>query len=114
MKRLMWIVCLAIIAGPESRVNAQEPAKPQSDGVEIVSAVYGSGDRFADVTERTKVLFSRGEPFYASPQWLREDPTPGWNKAFVIVYTYKGERRIFTVGEDGEVTSEKLTKWKPW
>jgi len=60
------------------------------------------------------VLIARDEPFYASPQWHREDPVPGWNKAFVIVYTCKNERRIFSVGEDGEVNAAKLTKWKPW
>ncbi len=114
MKTLACIGCLLFL-GLAVPLIAQDAAKPPDTGpIEIISAVYGSGDRFADVTERTKVLLSRGEPFYASPQWLREDPTPGWNKAFVIVYTYKSERRIFTVGENGEVTADKLTKWRPW
>lgn len=113
MKMLAWLGCLLFV-GFAVPLIAQDTKPVDTGPIEIISAVYGSGDRFADVTERTKVLLARGEAFYASPQWLREDPTPGWNKAFVIVYTYKGDRRIFTVGENGEVTAEKLTKWKPW
>jgi hypothetical protein len=114
MKTLAWIGCLLCLGLAAPLIAQDTPKSPDTGPITIISAVYGSGDRFSDVTERTQVLLSRGEPFYASPQWLREDPTPGWNKAFVILYTYKDERRIFTVGENGEVTAGKLTKWKPW
>lgn len=79
--------------------------------VKLVSAVYGSGTQFAEVTERVNALL--GEPgtvFHANPHWLGADPTPGWNKALVIVHEVEGTRRTFTVGENGAVSAELLTK----
>jgi hypothetical protein len=46
--------------------------------------------------------------FFARPEWLHTDPTPGWNKALVIVYECKGSRHIFTTGEGGKVSLEGL------
>ena len=46
--------------------------------------------------------------FFARPGWLQVDPTPGWNKALVIVYEYNGRRRIFTTGEGGRVNANLL------
>ena len=57
----------------------------------VISAVYGSGDKFADVTYRVNDLLRDPETvFWARPQWLGADPTPGWNKALVIVYEHDG------------------------
>ena len=75
----------------------------------IVSAVYGSGVHYADVTERVNELLRQpGTEFYAHPQWLHADPTPYWNKALVIIYEVKGQRHIFTTGEGGGVSLEQL------
>ena len=46
--------------------------------------------------------------FYARPEWLHADPTPGWNKELVIVYEFKGRRHIFMTGEGGKVSAEEL------
>ena len=46
--------------------------------------------------------------FFARPEWLKVDPTPGWNKALVIVYDCKGHRHIFTAGEGGKVNLAEL------
>ena len=46
--------------------------------------------------------------FWAKPEWLQADPTPGWNKALVIVYELDGRRRIFTAGEGGTVSVARL------
>ena len=46
--------------------------------------------------------------FAAHPKWLGADPTPGWNKALVIVYEVKGRRHIFTTGEGGKVSVYSL------
>ncbi len=75
----------------------------------VISAVYGSGDKFADVTYRVNDLLRDPETvFWAKPQWLGADPTPGWNKALVIVYEHDGRRRIFSTGEGGEVSVWRL------
>lgn len=79
--------------------------------VKLVSAVYGSGTQFADVTDRVKALLDEpGAVFHANPHWLGADPTPGWNKALVIVHEVDGKRRTFTVGENGAVSAELVTK----
>jgi len=75
----------------------------------VISAVYGSGDKFADVTYRVNDLLRDPETvFWAKPQWLGADPTPGWNKALVIVYEHDGRRRTFSTGEGGEVSVWRL------
>jgi len=77
----------------------------------VISAVYGSGTSFADVTYRVNDLIHRpGVEFFARPEWLNADPTPGWNKALVIVYELRGVRRTFTAGEGGRVNAEMLRR----
>ena len=75
----------------------------------IISATYGSGTHYSDVTARANDLLRQPDvKFFASPKWLGADPTPGWNKALVIVYEFKGHRHIFTTGENGSVTASAL------
>ena len=83
-------------------------ASPAADLL-IISAVYGSGTKFADVTYRVNDLLRQsGVEFFARPEWLETDPTPGWNKALVIVYELKGQRCTFTAGEGGKVSADRL------
>ena len=75
----------------------------------IISATYGSGTHYADVTTRVNYWLRQPDAeFYARPEWLKADPTPGWNKALVIVYECKGQRHIFTTGEGGKVNMAEL------
>jgi hypothetical protein len=75
----------------------------------IISATYGSGTNYSDVTARVNDLLRQPDvEFFASPKWLGADPTPGWNKALVIVYEFKGHRHVFTAGENGAVTASAL------
>lgn len=77
----------------------------------VISAVYGSGVQFADVTSRVdEMLHEPNVEFFARPEWLNADPTPGWNKALVIVYEWKGHRHIFTTGEGGKVSVGELVE----
>jgi hypothetical protein len=77
----------------------------------VVSATYGSGSNFADVTDRVNDLIHQPNvEFFARPEWLHADPTPGWNKALVIVYECKGRRQVFTTGEGGRVTADLLVQ----
>lgn len=91
--------------------NGKPAPAPERTPVKLISAVYGSGTSFTDVTERVKsYLDEPGARFYATPQWLGADPTPGWNKALVIVHEVDRQRRTFTVGENGEVSAELIMK----
>ncbi len=82
-----------------------------SAGIRVVSAVYGSGVNFADVTARVNELLQQSEmEFFAQPPWLHADPTPGWNKALVIVFERAGERHLFSTGEGGQVSARLLAK----
>lgn len=91
--------------------NGKPAPPPQRVAVNLVSAVYGSGTAFTDVTDRVKALLDEpGALFHANPNWLGADPTPGWNKALVIVHLVDGKRRTFTVGENGEVSAELIVK----
>jgi hypothetical protein len=75
----------------------------------IISATYGSGTNFADVTYRVNDLLRQPDvEFFARPEWLAADPTPGWNKALVIVYEFKNCRHTFTAGEGGRVSASLL------
>jgi hypothetical protein len=108
-------VCLLLSAGcTTTRHAAKKPGRPTpaasaAANVLIISAVYGSGAKFDDVTYRVNDLVHQPEvEFFARPEWLATDPTPGWNKALVIVYEFKGQRRTFTTGEGGRVSAEIL------
>lgn len=104
---------LSIGIGEASFIKLQPNGKPAPPParvpVQIISAVYGSGTAFSDVTDRVKALLEEpGALFQANPNWLGADPRPGWNKALVIVHQFDGKRRTFTAGENGEVSAAKL------
>jgi len=76
----------------------------------IISAVYGSGSNFADVSRQVGDLVRQKSDFSAQPGSLKADPSPGWNKTLVIVYVVRGQRHIFTTGEGGKVSAAILLK----
>jgi hypothetical protein len=91
--------------------NGKPAPAPKRVPVKLISAVYGSGTSFTDVTDRVKSFLDEpGARFYANPPWLGADPTPGWNKALIIVHEINDKRRTFTVGENGEVSAELVVK----
>jgi len=93
--------------GSVHRLPAMAPT-PAADLL-IISATYGSGTQYSDVTYRVNDLLRQPcVEFFARPEWLSADPTPGWNKALVIVYEVKGHRHTFTTGEGGKVSASAL------
>lgn len=112
-------ICLAASPGcvtsPQVANTAVRPAGMANLGhseaarLLVISAVYGSGDKFADVTYRVNDLLREPKAyFWAKPEWLEADPTPGWNKALVIVYEWNGRRQVFSTGEGGTVSVARL------
>jgi hypothetical protein len=106
-----FLVAGCVAEPPHPNWGNMPPATATSpaDKIWVISAVYGSGVKFTDVTSRVDALLHQPTvTFYARPEWLHADSTPGWNKALVIVYEFKGRRHIFTTGEGGEVSLEDL------
>jgi len=101
-------------ASPAKTVSVPHPpamAPTPAADLLIISAAYGSGTKFSDVTDRVDDLLRQpGAVFFARPEWLLADPTPGWNKALVIVYEAKGQRHTFATGEGGRVSVAVLLK----
>lgn len=98
---------LGYLLGP--RPLAAPAAEASTDGLRIISAVFGSGTKFVDVTDRMNDLVEQpSAEFVARADWLQADPTPGWNKALVITYEWKGERLTFVAGAGGKVSLELL------
>ena len=77
-------------------------------GVQVISAVYGAGTNFADVSVQVGGLVRQSSSFTAQPTWLQTDPLPGYNKTLVIIYEVKGRRHIFTTPEGSGVSAAIL------
>jgi hypothetical protein len=115
--RLLLFGASLIAAGCSTTHNALNNPLAPAIGVStaadvlIISATYGSGTHFADVTYRVNDLLRHPDvEFVARPDWLGADPTPGWNKALVILYEFKRQRQIFATGEGGKVSVAILKK----
>ena len=78
------------------------------NNVKVISAVYGTGGSFADVSNRVGDLVHQGPGFNADPGWLKVDPSPGWNKSLVIIYEANGRRHVFTASEGDRVSAHIL------
>lgn len=103
---LLSVQLLKSQEAPSGAAATQAAACPNflsKSGVEIISATYGSGVNFSDVTEATIKQLNENPKFYATPEWLHADPTPGWNKALVIIFKYDGQKCLFSSGEGGKV-----------
>lgn len=91
--------------------------------VQILYAMYGSGDRNADVTLRLKELVEVKKTVFAvDPPTLGIDPIPYWNKSLWIAFIKDGVRREVRRYENEHVLPEyfygpqdapELTKWLP-
>lgn len=82
-----------IQASPGTGTYAAVPVAPKIPVIKIISAIYGSGGKNADVTARvTELVEVKHQTFSANPGNLGADPNPGWNKGLTIVYTVNGVR----------------------
>lgn len=98
-------------------------ASPTRWPVQVISAIYGTGGKNADVTAKVKDLVENQLAFFAvDPRNLGADPNPYWNKGLTIVYMKDGVRREQHRNENehvlpesfyGPQDAEELTKWLP-
>jgi hypothetical protein len=75
------------------------PARPPLRLV-VVSARWGGGRNWVDVTNKVRQLFKDQSPFFANPSTLGADPTPGWRKRLEITCLKDGRRRRLIRDED--------------
>jgi hypothetical protein len=82
---------------------------PSGSKVVVTRALFGSGLKVQDVTQRVVDLL-RTEPngFSVRTDWLRDDPAPGKPKALAITYDYKGKHYLFVTASKEKVSNEIL------
>lgn len=73
--------------------------------IKIISARWGGGNNWSDVTGRVQELVNRREWIWASTSGLKSDPTPGWRKRLEINYEVDGSGSSTRLDED--------KAWKP-
>ena len=66
----------------------------------MISARFGGGNNWADVTKKVQQLFAEGKAFYVNPGTLGVDPTPGWRKHLQIEYVQDGQNHSTNTDED--------------
>jgi hypothetical protein len=74
----------------------------------VVSARWGGGEHWVDVTARLKQWVAGGDEFWADNDTLGSDPTPGWRKHLEITYTKDGKPKTMSIDEDQKVPTENL------
>jgi hypothetical protein len=75
----------------------------EARGIHILSARWGGGNNWADVTERLNELLSTNARIWANPHTLGADPTPGWRKHLEVTFMRDGKKQSKHIDEDQEV-----------
>lgn len=89
--------------------NGLPAPKPVGVRLSIVSAVYGAGSHFSDVTDRVQAILKEpGAVFAAKPHWLGADSQVEGDKTLIVVYLVGGKRHVYTVTEAAEVSADLL------
>ncbi|MEA3210204.1 MAG: hypothetical protein QOE70_3261 [Chthoniobacter sp.] len=99
---------------PDQRGERQEAPKtellkPRRWPVQILSAIYGTGGKNADVTAKVKeYVETLPRAFSANPVDLGADPNPTWNKSLHIIYMKDGVRREQRRNENERILPESF------
>jgi hypothetical protein len=78
---------------------ASQPAFPQYSSVmpgpgwQVIRAQWGSGNRWADVTPRVRVLLSGNGMVQVNNQNMGGDPAPGGDKLLTVIYRVGGREQ---------------------
>jgi clan AA aspartic protease (TIGR02281 family) len=95
----------------EGGVQTPQISKPvKASGPTIVSARWGGGNNWSDVSAKVKELTAAGTDFWANPGTLGADPTPGWRKHLEIKYANGGDEKSIWYNEDKQI---RLVDLKP-
>jgi len=94
---------------PEPEEVKLDISDPKKWPVQIVSAIYGTGGKNADVTEIVREYVEVKRAFFAAnPGHLKADPNPYWNKGLHIVYFKDGVRREQRRNENEHILPESF------
>ena len=93
------------------------PAAAQRGGddgaYQILSARYGTSERYVDVTERVRELASGDQPFLVHNDTFGTDPDRGRVKTLRIdARDARGKTRTFNYREDAVVDGRQFTSWR--
>lgn len=110
-------------APPAPEPPAPKTFAPKKWPVQILSAIYGTGGKNADVTAKViEHVETHQRMFTVTPTDLGADPNPYWNKQLHIAYMKDGVRREQHRGENEWVLAEsfygpqdapEFTAWLP-
>ena len=94
---------------PVVAVPAKEDVQPPAPAfglnrLQIVSARYGAGDRWADVTKKVQGLVKRNRLEVKASNTVFGDPARGITKSLEVNYTLNGKPGHARVGEHGTLT----------
>lgn len=107
MKHRLFPIVAALIA--VLLIGGLGCSKNNNSQVQVISAAYGVGTNFADVSIRVgNLLDNMNTGFEVHPNYLQADPLNGYNKFLVVVYEAKGRRHIFTASEGDTVSAQTL------
>jgi len=95
------------VAQPEPGWGGGNPGwgnNPGYGNLRVFSARYGSGGRGMDVTGRVQSMVRNNSlRFRVNNDSMGGDPAPGQTKQLYLQYSYNGQNRNITVGENQEV-----------
>jgi hypothetical protein len=100
---------LGVYVGADGRVV--QPPKPDAPFVEVRTARYGYGDRWADVTDACKAMV-RGDTLTLPVNLHRPlgaDPAPGFMKYVEMVVVVNGTDVHLTVADSLQLTTLRLS-----
>lgn len=76
--------------------------------VKVISAYYGIGRNFVDVTPLVSPLLQRPvDSFLINPKVMQADPYKGLIKYLLLTYTYGGTRRYY-IGTEGAILNREI------
>jgi hypothetical protein len=87
LKRLASVEQSSFLLGNKSK----DLSSGSSTSPVIVTARWGGGNHWADVTYRVREAVGKGDTVVANPGFLQSDPTPGWRKRLQITFDRAGE-----------------------
>ncbi len=113
---LLSAICMISLGGRVKAIDAtdgSEPARAKKQSpvmnLLVISAVFGAGTHFIDVTNRVNyLLYKSDDGFFVNPPVFGSDPIPYTRKELVVVYEFKGRRQICTIDETGQVSLDIL------
>lgn len=84
----------------------------ERDGYRIVQALYGTGRRNVDVTDRLRELARAGQAFRLGNDTFGVDPDEGRVKTLRIYARSRGDERMFEYREGSIVDGSRFTRWR--